>query len=180
MKQIDWDEEQRELLRKGVEAHEECLKPEPQPGVTSVDSLTDFAEASKRSDEAGRRLSEFLEIRLRENLTCDRQIRLICRGQACTQFGLERMPLVPTREPGVYSLWEVNFVMLNSGLRVLCSVEASALDEIENAQPDKAERLRIFERNREMLERIASNLYDLGYRPNITTDHLSRLSGLSQ
>lgn len=65
----DWEGEQRTLLQTRLEAHDEFLRLQPCSSPVSSDDVAAFIEASERSDEAGRRLTEFLRIRLREDPT---------------------------------------------------------------------------------------------------------------
>ncbi len=83
------------------------------------------------------------------------------------------MSLTSLGEPGVIEGWAVVFAMLDGDNRVRCQVGGDALEDIENsANPGEAERLLIFQRNRARFEQLASQLYDEGREPRITSKHL--------
>ena len=85
------------------------------------------------------------------------------------------MALEALDEPGVIEGWGVTFAMTEDGNRVRCHVGGDALEDIEHSDnPGEAERLRIFQRNRQTFERLAGKLYDAGHEPRVASKHLPR------
>ncbi len=90
-------------------------------------------------------------------------------------MGSPVMPLKTTNEAGVIEGWGITFAMLEGEKRVRCHVGGDALEDIENSNnPGEAERMRIFNRNRQAFETMASDLYDSGRQPRVTSKHLPR------